>query len=125
MLALLPSNRTFQLWEYKVSHGSLLIRSPRNLISDSNVDIIFVGVEYAEVPRFLVGLNIVEASPDEVRLLEIKLGRQVLPLSVRVLSSGGQRFLIVAANLTLDENKKDIFESPFESSDKGLGSNYP
>ena len=48
------SGRTFQLWEYRVSHGSLLIRSPKGEDVAMNIDIICVGVERvrfsAEIP---------------------------------------------------------------------------
>ncbi len=35
------SNRIFQFWEYKVSHGSLLIRSPMKEEQQYNIDIKF------------------------------------------------------------------------------------
>lgn len=51
--------RRFQLWEYRVSHGSLLIRSPRGVGFSQNVDFVFVGVEYLAVPRVFRGLALV------------------------------------------------------------------
>lgn len=32
-------NRRFQIWEYRISHGFLLIRSPRNASVETNADI--------------------------------------------------------------------------------------
>jgi hypothetical protein len=39
-------SRRFQLWEYRVSHGSLLVRSPKGPDATTNVDLVFDGVEY-------------------------------------------------------------------------------
>jgi hypothetical protein len=108
------AHRMFQLWEYNVSHGSLLIRSPRNEELKTNVDIICTGVEYVELPRFLRGLEIIEPQADEVGRLAGVLGKYVLPASIHILASGGRRFAIVAASFNVDENKHDIFDSPFE-----------
>ncbi len=108
------ANRTFQLWEYRVSHGSLLIRSPQNTDSKINVDIICAGVEYLAAPRFLRGLEILEPTLDELQQLEKMLGKQLSASSVRILASSGQRFPVVAASFALEENEHDIFESPFK-----------
>jgi hypothetical protein len=107
-------NRTFQLWAYRVSHGSLLIRSPQSSEEKMNVDVICAGVEYLAVPRFFRGLEIATPMPEEMRSLEEKLGRKLTSASVHILVSSMQRFPIVAASLKLEENEQDIFESPFE-----------
>ncbi|POZ50297.1 hypothetical protein [Methylovulum psychrotolerans] len=56
--------RTFQLWEYHVSHGSLLIRSPKSLDEATNIDIICSGVDYLSAPRFIYNLEITEPIVD-------------------------------------------------------------
>jgi hypothetical protein len=43
---MLKSDRYFQLWEYQVSHGMLLLRSPRSPEHQTNLDVLFHGVEY-------------------------------------------------------------------------------
>lgn len=106
-------NRTFQLWEYRVSHGSLLIRSPQGTDSKVNVDLVCSGVEYLAVPRFLRGLEIVEPTQEELQCLERLLSRPLSASTVRILASSGQRFPIVAASFKLGENERDICESPF------------
>ncbi len=106
-------NRTFQLWEYKVSHGALLIRSPKGPDVTTNIDIICIGVEYLSVPRFLRSLQIVEPTIDEVRNLEDVLGKTLKSSSVRIFSAAGQRFLVVATAFKIEENECDIFDSPF------------
>jgi hypothetical protein len=96
-----------------VSHGSLLIRSPQAENLDTNIDIICTGVEYIEAPRFLRGLEIRWARPDEIQRLGDLLGKPLLPSSACILASGGRKFAIVAASFKVDENKNDIFDSPF------------
>ena len=51
-------NRNFQLWEYHVSHGSLLIRSPKRGEDTKNIDIVFAGVEYMALPRHLKSVEL-------------------------------------------------------------------
>ncbi len=108
------SDRTFQLWEYHVSHGSLLIRSPRGEDRRSNIDIICTGVEYLDVPRFLRGLEIAAPTLHEVQDLSKRVGKQLTSQVVHILASAGERFRIVSGTFSVDENEVDIFESPFD-----------
>lgn len=108
------ANRMFQLWEYRVSHGSLLIRSPQGPDSRKNVDILCAGVEYLATPRFLRGLEIVEPTLEELQSLEKKLGKSLSVSTVRIFASSGQRFPVVASSFKLEENERDIFDSPFD-----------
>jgi hypothetical protein len=52
------TDRAFQLWEYKVSHGSLLIRSPKGPEISTNIDLVCVGVEYPAAPRHIGDSNL-------------------------------------------------------------------
>jgi len=82
-------NRTFQLWEYRVSHGSLLIRSPGNPDAKTNVDFVCIGVEYLAVPRFLHGVDVTKPTLEEMHQLEQTLGKQLTASSVVILASSG------------------------------------
>jgi len=108
------TNRVFQFWEYRVSHGSLLIRSPKSTDETRNVDIIFAGVEYVAIPRFFRGIEIVEPTLAEVQALERKLGTDIPSNFVHIIASSAQRFSIVAAGFKVEENDLDIFESPLD-----------
>lgn len=112
MIATYP-NRHFQLWEYKVSHGSLLLRSPRKPTIPTNIDIIFVGVEFISAPRHFNGVELTQGTPDDIKSVSGAVGREVQAEHVFVLMSEGSRFFVVAAAFKLDENECDIFESPF------------
>ncbi|MEO7329428.1 MAG: hypothetical protein ABI193_12670 [Minicystis sp.] len=113
-------DRDFQIWEYQIGHGQLLIRSPKAEATDhspgreTNVDLVFLGVEYMDLPRVLRGLTLDQATAEERRALEAKLSKTLEPGSVRMLVSGGRRFAVVAAIVSISENDWDICDSPFE-----------
>lgn len=52
-----------------MSHGSLLIRSPRDSDHPKNVDLICTGVEYLAVARHLKGIELVEPTAEEIAIL--------------------------------------------------------
>ena len=79
----------------------------------TNIDLVCVGVEYLAAPRHMRGLDLVDATVDEIKTLRDLLGKDVQPSSVRVVVSEGHRFPIVAANFKISENQHDIFHSPF------------
>lgn len=114
------SDRTFQVWEYQISHGQLLIRSPKAPATKTspelrtNVDLVCLGVEYMAMPRALRGLELLAPSSDEIHHLEALLGKAIEPDNVKILASEGKRFPIVASTFSLWENDWDIFKSPFE-----------
>lgn len=109
----LTKGRKFQLWEYHVSHGSLLIRSPAGPEFETNVDIICVGVEYLAAPRHMGEISISEATRSEIGKLEEILGKKLTPSRVWALQGSHERSLVVAVALKVREYRGDIFDSPF------------
>jgi hypothetical protein len=114
------SDRLFQLWEYRVSHGELMIRSPKSPAGtdgperDTNVDIAFVGVKYLAVPCLLSGIRLKPPTDEEVNELKAIIGKSVTADNVWILSSSGKRFSVVGSRIWISENEMDIFESPFQ-----------
>jgi len=106
-------DRTFQFWHYTISHGQLLIRSPRNDRYPRNLDLMFFDVKYSEVPRTMRDVQLREAGPDEVRVIAEKLGYAEKASDIHVLLANGTRYLIVAAIVQAAENDLDLFELPF------------
>lgn len=106
--------REFQFWEYSVSHGSALIRSPREGDATSNVDILLFNVQYVSLPRFLGSISIEKARADEVVSLERLLPRPFGHDEVWAVLSNGQRYLVVASKIDVRESDQGIFESPFD-----------
>lgn len=108
--------RTFQFWEYRVSHGQLLVRSPRQAEATRNVDLMFSGVEYVDLPRFLPELELDVSGDDDVLRAQERLGKPVEARTVIVLKCRGHRHIVVAAGMSCAESDMDIFESPFDAS---------
>lgn len=105
-------DRKFQIWEYKVSHQQLLIRSPKSESHATNLDLIFVGVDYMALPTSMNGISIVPANEEELQFASTIAGQ---PFQVIVLETGGRRYLIKAAHFRVSENELDLFESSLES----------
>lgn len=111
MIATYPDRR-FQIWEYQVGHGSLLIRSPKGSEGEKNVDLVFVGVDYLAVPRLLYGVTL-DHGTDEDRSFVVEAIGDIEPERVYVLISRGCRHPVVAVACQVSENDSDIFDSPF------------
>lgn len=109
----LESSRRFQLWEYRVSHGALLIRSPKGPQESNNIDVVFDGVEYIDCPRMLRGLLLTEGSAEDLHVLARAFGEVHPPNRVFVLTTGGIAYHVVASSCRIEENQADIFDSPF------------
>jgi hypothetical protein len=80
----------------------------------TNVDLVCLDVEYMAVPCSFRGLELSDATLEEVRDLERLLGKSLDPVRIKMLGSGGRRFPVIAWSFTIAENDWDIFESPFE-----------
>jgi hypothetical protein len=118
MIASYP-NRRFQLWEYTVSHGVLLVRSPISplgpdgTIATNNIDLFFVDVIFISAPRFMDGVTLEEGNAEDIKRAETLLNSSLYDSSVFVLNSGGCRHWVVAAYCKVDENEMDLFENYF------------
>ena len=102
------------MWEYHVSHGSLLLRSPEGVGHRGTVDIICTGVQYVAVPRH-VGeiIEVADATVEEVAEVEKILGKKIrLPEQVYVLENSRGRFPLVAVSLSIQEHRGSVFKSP-------------
>lgn len=106
------TDRRFQLWEYRVGHGSLLIRSPKSSEAAFNLDIVFVGVEYFALPRMFNGVAVDRGNEDDRTEVNVKVG-SVDAQRLFVVLSGGRRYHVVAVACRISENEDDIFDSPF------------
>jgi hypothetical protein len=93
-VASLIKGRQFQLWEYHVSHGSLLFRICRGTATR--------------------GRNRTSwATAEETAQLEKILGKRIcLPEQVYVLENSRGRFPLVAVSLSIPEHRGSVFKSP-------------
>lgn len=62
-------DRTFQIWEYKVSHSQLLLRSVKDSSKDTRIDILFKNVGIIFIPTLLAQIKIRETNPLAVSLV--------------------------------------------------------
>lgn len=91
------SERKFRIWDYKVSHSQLLIRSPQSADVATNIDLVFWGVERIDLPTSFQGV---------VMLREVD--------GLIHIQSGGQSYRVAAGGFKVLENTLDIFESSLE-----------
>jgi hypothetical protein len=87
----------------EVSHGSLLIRSPRGPDTGTNVDLAFSGVEYVACPWLMRGLELAQAGSADLR----RVHRRAWCLKIRTRSSFSCRarpLLVVASSCLVSEN---------------------
>lgn len=108
------NERAFQIWEYRVSHAQLLIRSPKSDSNETNVDIAFAGVEYLKIPTILKNFSIVVPNKNEVELLNNFRTASYSP-KMFVFETKTNRHFIVAAGIKISENTLAVFESSLES----------
>ena len=108
------AGRSFQFWQYRVSHGELLVRSPRDAAHPRNVDLMFVGVEYVDLPRYLPDLEVDDPNDEDLARAQERLGKPVERKSVVVLKTEGRHYVVVAVAVMAVESDMDIFDSPFQ-----------
>jgi hypothetical protein len=111
----IQSDRAFRLWDYRVSHDQLLLRSPKSETQPRNHDVIFAGVEYLELPTQLSGLALRPANSTEVAEARRRRGKPVPADRVFAITADGDCYLIIAATVREEENELDLFESSLES----------
>lgn len=108
------SDRRFQLWDYTVGHQQMLLRSPAGPGFPKNIDIAFVGVRYLGIPSTLEGVEIGEASAEDLAELPDTLRGDSDGSDIHVLRSGGRRYVVVAVNYSVLENELDLDETSLE-----------
>ena len=109
----MKSSRHFETWAFRVSHGELLVRSPKAGPGQKNLDLVFVGVEYLSLPRLLDGLEVVAATDEDRAEVAQALGSHQPGGQVFVLRSQGVRHRVFASHLQVLETDLDLFETPF------------
>ena len=99
-----------------MSHGRLLIRSPRSPGTldkpkqTTNVDLHVWGVEYFELTGILRGIEIALPMEQDVGRIGAILRKRISPVNIVVLRSGDQRFFVVADSFEITENEWECRE---------------
>lgn len=114
--------RAFRIWDYRVSHDQLLLRSAKIKGYNENIDIIFYGVNYIQLSPELSGLTIQKmvppfAAPYEsvVQNLEFE-GNNLFEIV-----SGRDVYLVAAAYVRVFENNLEFDESSLGQTEQGKG----
>jgi hypothetical protein len=105
------SERIFQLWHYRVSHGQLLIRSPKSPTQTTNLDLVFRGVEFVHFPKAFKGLEVTEPTKEELDRTRRVVGPRYEFPKTFILVSEDKRYWIAAFFFDVKENDLDTFQS--------------
>ncbi|HEY3266760.1 MAG TPA: hypothetical protein VGM37_07535 [Armatimonadota bacterium] len=91
----------------------LVIRSPQGPKNgDDNIDLLFIGAQYVEIPAYMRGgLAICEPTDEDRRIAGERTGRPLKSLGCFVLLTNGKRFRIVAGQLQISV-KKGHYSTP-------------
>jgi hypothetical protein len=105
------SDRTFRLWDTIISQQRLLLRSPKSEKIQRNLDVMFFGIKYLQIPTSFEGIKI--DTPNQEQLMEV---RQFYLESfgddeLQVIFSKGKSFYIVSYGYVAKETEFDLFQS--------------
>jgi hypothetical protein len=97
---------TFSLLDWNSLRNQLLLRTRRNLATpeETNLDILFWGVFYVDLPYRLCGIEITYPSPQEVERLRARLPQPFPEGDLFVLCSQEQRFYVMARSYLIYEH---------------------
>ena len=126
------SEKCFQLYDVWGAR-CLLLRSERGLFEEKNVDLIFIGTRYIELPTDLCGLRVTKPKDEQAIICERRFADDLLldeckgDFVYRV-ESEGEQYHIIASGLWVQVNTLPDEESPlrllFEGDDDGRGRYY-
>lgn len=121
------SDREFRIWNYTVSHCSLLLRSEMSFIGGDNfseelsynIDIEISGVSFIGIPTTLRNLKIKEISED---LLPGHIDKELCKYDLKIFEfeEENERYYIIAAGLMIATNKWDLNQDRILSYHLGL-----
>lgn len=121
------SDRNFRIWNYTVSHCSLLLRSIMSFPdlddyseeTSYNIDIEISGVSFIGIPTTLRNLKIKEISED---LLPDHIDKELCKYDLKIFEfeEENERYYIIAAGLMIATNKWDLNQDRILSYHLGL-----
>lgn len=121
------SDRNFRIWNYTVSHCSLLLRSIMSFPdlddyseeTSYNIDIEISGVSFIGIPTTLRNLKIKEISED---LLPGHIDKELCKYDLKIFEfeEENKRYYIIAAGLMIATNKWDLNQDRILSYHLGL-----
>ncbi len=111
-VAIIKSNRLFQLWSYSVSHRELLFRSIKSGVCATRIDVFFKGVKEIHLPTTSDGLSVTEASEADLRQISA-LRESAFEKNIKVFMVEGANFVgYVAALIALAQEDEGEYDEP-------------
>jgi hypothetical protein len=104
---LFRSSRHFQIWQYRVSHRQLLIRSVLEGDDPSRIEVLFRNVAAIKIATAFDGLVIREPSPEELSAIRQQAGPSVTVDRAFVIEALDLFGYIVASNFSTAEDNGD------------------
>jgi hypothetical protein len=106
------ANRSFQVWDYAVSHGMLLIRSPGEG-EQSTIDLVFHGTQFMSVPRHIGEMSVHDGDANARLVLASLWPNFTDKDEVFVISCDGANHYVVAAGMKVTEHHNGVFWNAF------------
>jgi hypothetical protein len=109
------SNRIFQVWDASSSFSRIMLRSPKNVTDNyhMNIDIVFWGVKYINIPWVIRGFSLVNTEDNDSMVIEKYMGYTIDKDNIYTIISQNMRYYVVATKYIITENDIDIFEGGF------------
>jgi hypothetical protein len=112
MSILISFQRRFQMWMYVVGHKQLLLRSTKDVINPTRVDVLFANVGAIDLPTAFDGLTIAEAPPEETDRLRLEPGAKNRLVGRKMYLIAGSDFsgYVIAGSATWHEDELEYHE---------------
>lgn len=107
-------NRIFSLIDFSPSHNQFLFRAMKDENHEKNIDILFEGVSYIQLPLVLKIFNLIIGSNEEkrIKLKEITFDNKSEALdNLYIIESHSKRYFIIAEKASYLENDFEGTES--------------
>jgi hypothetical protein len=106
------ANRTFQVWDYTVSHGMLLIRSPGD-DEKPTIDVVFYGTQFMSVPRHIGEISVRSGDADARRAVASFWSKLADRDEVFVITGNEATHYVVAAGVKVTEHHNGMSWNAF------------
>jgi hypothetical protein len=104
--------RPFQLWSYVVSHGQLLMRSPRGQSFDTRIDVLFTNVQAIMLPAVLDSCRVSELDGrDETDIPDLVAGYDAGAYRLFAVADGDRIGYVLAGAIAWSEDEEE-YDAP-------------
>jgi hypothetical protein len=107
------SNRHFTIFDFRISHGQLLLRASKDDNNIKNIDIVFFGVRYIQLFTSFLGLSIrsVKGGEDVIKYDSVNSYLKYEKNHLFEIETKSERFYIGASFFKVYENELEFNET--------------